>query len=336
MKKGLKLALVMVMAGLFLTACGRHNEVKTTEETSPPPEDKQIVEVEDTKEPATVYMTKTIDSNGLMEIYKALNHPLEADKVAVKISTGEDGSNFLDPALIKELVQSVKGTIVECNTAYGGERAGTEMHYQLAKDHGYTDIAEVDIMDKDGSMSIPIPEGTYNKEDLVGANLKNYDGMIVLSHFKGHVMAGYGGALKNLSIGVASKEGKCLIHTAGKSNATMRGGDTAKFQESMAEAASAVSNYFGDKIVYINVMNKLSVDCDCDTSPEKPSMEDIGILASTDPVALDQACIDLVYKASDGADLITRIESLNGIHILDHAEAIGYGNRKYKLKSIDK
>ena len=257
-----------------------------------------------------VYMTTDISPEGLMAVYEALGREAAGENVAVKISTGETDSNYLRPELIGEFVQAVDGTIVECNTAYGGQRASTAMHYQLAEDHGYTAIADVDIMDENGSMTLPVEGGTVIAENYVGANLANYDFLVVLSHFKGHAMAGFGGALKNLSIGCASSDGKAWIHSGG-TGGNMWGGEQDAFLEAMAEAAKSVVNYFGngERALYINVMNRLSVDCDCDGSPAEPDMHDIGILASTDPVALDQACIDLVYAAEDGASLIQRIES---------------------------
>jgi hypothetical protein len=287
-----------------------------------------------------VYMTKNINPEGLMNVYKVLGRELEG-KVAVKISTGEPGgNNFLSPSLIKELVQSVNGTIVECNTAYNGKRSKTADHKQAAKDHGFTAIANVDIMDEDGSISLPYEKGKNIKVDFVGSHFKNYDSYIILSHFKGHAMGGYGGALKNMSIGIASANGKMWIHTAGVtdkledfSKAFSTPQD--KFLESMAEASGAIINSLCDKILYINVMNKLSIDCDCNSNPADPTMGDIGILSSLDPVALDQACVDLVYKSHDGHDLIKRIEEKNGIHTIEHAEELGLGNRNYDLKNID-
>lgn len=284
----------------------------------------------------TVYMTTDISPTGLKKVYDALGRAPQG-RVAVKLSTGEAGNtHYLSPDLIKDLVQSVNGTIVECNTAYGGSRASTAMHRQVAEDHGFTAIAQVDIMDENGSMSIPVTKGINLKEDFVGANLKNYDSMMVLSHFKGHAMGGFGGAIKNISIGVGSSEGKCWIHTAGASRTSFMGGNQDRFLESMAEAAGAVIDYMGaENMVYISVMNHLSVDCDCDGNPAAPDMHDIGILASLDPVALDQACVDLVYAAPDGASLIQRMESRNGIHTLDHAEDIGIGSQTYELLSVD-
>lgn len=304
---------------------------QTVEET-----ERINMETDETKETPAVYMTTDISPEGLKKVYDALGRNLTGN-VAVKLSTGEaGGSYYLSPDLIKELVQSVNGTIVECNTAYGGSRANTAMHRQVAEDHGFTAIANVDIMDENGSMSIPVTGGQNLTEDLVGANLKNYDSMMVLSHFKGHAMGGFGGAIKNISIGVGSAEGKLLIHSGGKSRNSWGGGSQDAFLEAMAEAASAVIDYMGEEnMLYISVMNNLSVDCDCDSSPAEPDMHDIGILASLDPVALDQACVDLVYAAPDGDSLIERMESRNGIHTLEHAELIGAGSRSYELISMD-
>lgn len=290
-----------------------------------------------TTDAPTVYFTHDLSSDGLLAIYDALGREASGEHVAVKISTGETGSNYLRVELIGDFVQSVGGTIVENNTAYGGQRANTAMHYQLAADHGYTSIANVDILDEDGSMTLPVENGTRLTENYVGAHTANYDFLVVLSHFKGHAMGGFGGALKNLSIGCASSEGKAWIHSGGTSMGNMWGGEQDAFLEAMAEAASSVVNYFGagERCLYINVMNRLSVDCDCDGNPAEPDMHDIGILASLDPVALDQACVDLVYAVPDGASLIRRIESRNGSHILEHAEAIGLGSRTYTLVHIN-
>lgn len=283
---------------------------------------------------AAVYMTENIDPEGLMSVYEALEAVTEG-RIAVKLSTGEPGSNYLRTELIGNFVQSFeRPTIVECNTAYGGSRANTAMHYQVAEDHGYTDIAAVDIMDENGSMTLPVENGDNLTENYVGANFANYDYYIILSHFKGHSMAGYGGAIKNISIGIASSEGKEHIHSGG-TGGSMWSGDQDAFLESMAEAGKSVTDYLDGNILYINVMNRLSVDCDCDSNPAEPDMHDIGILASYDPVALDQACIDLVYEAEDGASLVERIESRNGLHTLEHAEDIGLGSRSYNLVNID-
>jgi uncharacterized Fe-S center protein len=282
-----------------------------------------------------VYMTAKINPEGLMAVYNALG--LQASgNVAVKISTGEPGNtHFLSPDLIKGLVQKVNGTIVECNTAYGGRRASTAAHYQVAKDHGFTAIAPVVILDEKADISIPVTGGTHLTEDIVGARFKEFNFHVVLSHFKGHGMGGLGGALKNMSIGYASSAGKSWIHTAGKSRTSMRGGTQNDFLESMAEAAKAVADANKGKMLYINVMNNLSVDCDCNGRPAKPTMADIGILASLDPVALDQACVDLVFTAKDGKDLVERINSRNGLLTISHAEKIGLGSKSYELKRID-
>ncbi len=246
------------------------------------------------------------------------------------------GSNYLRTDLIGALVGSLpEPTIVECNTAYGGSRSETAMHYQVAKDHGFTDIADVVILDENGSMTLPVNGGTVLTENYVGEHFADYDSYLVLSHFKGHAMAGFGGAIKNISIGIASAQGKSHIHSGG-TGGSMWSGDQTAFLESMAEVGKSVVDALDGKIVYINVMNRLSVDCDCDGNPAEPDMHDIGILASTDPVALDQACIDLIYaqKDGDGVSLVNRIESRNGLHTLEHAEAIGLGSRSYTLVDL--
>ena len=286
-----------------------------------------------------VYMTTDISPQGLMAVYKAMGWT-PTGKVAVKLSTGEPpASNYLDPDLIADLVRTVDGTIVECNTAYGGSRAETAMHYQVAEDHGFTAIADFQIQDENGSMALPVEGGTRLTENYVGAAFADYDSYLVLSHFKGHAMAGFGGAIKNISIGLASSEGKAWIHSGGTSRANIWGGEQDAFLESMAEAGKSVSDALGrgERIAYVNVMNRLSIDCDCDGNPAEPDMHDIGILASTDPVALDQACIDLIYEQrdGDGASLVNRVESRNGLHTLAHAEEIGLGSRTYELVSID-
>ena len=285
---------------------------------------------------SAVYFTSDISSNGLMEIYRALGWT-PTGKVAVKLSTGEPpASNYLRPELIKDLVQSVSGTIVECNTAYGGSRTETAMHRQVAEDHGFTDIADVDILDADGSMQIPVTGGSQLETNYVGSHFENYDSYLVLSHFKGHAMAGFGGAIKNISIGLGSKEGKCLIHTGGRSHTSPWGGDQTAFTESMAEAGKAVSDYLGngDRITYISVLNNLSIDCDCDGNPAKPDIHDIGILASNDPVAIDQAAIDLCFAAEGSDSLKQRVERQNGLHTLEHGAEIGLGSRAYNLIDI--
>ena len=290
-----------------------------------------------------VYFTREISPEALVRIYKALG--VEATgRVAVKISTGEAGGhNYLKPTLIRDLVDEVGGTIVECNTAYGGKRNTTEAHWQTVRDHGFDSIAAVDIMDEEGNLRIPVRDKKHIKYNIVGSHLPYYDFMINLAHFKGHAMGGFGGVLKNASIGVASADGKAYIHTAGKvqSPATAWSNlpEQDAFLESMAAAAQAVHDYFGGRVLYINVMNNLSVDCDCDSHPADPKMKDVGILASTDPVALDKACLDLVFnhKATPGDDnkpLIERINRQHGTHIVDYAERIGLGSRQYEIVEL--
>lgn len=319
----------------------QQQQEQQTADTETTQQEQQTADTETTQQPEAaqgtpvVYMTQEITPEGLMAVYQALQWEPQG-RVAVKLSTGEPpASNYLRPELIAGLVQSLDGTIVECNTAYGGSRAETAMHYQVAEDHGFTAIADFQILDEEGSMTLPVQDGTRLSENYVGAAFEDYDSYLVLSHFKGHSMAGYGGAIKNISIGLGSSEGKAWIHSAGSSLTNPWGGDQDAFLESMAEAGKSVSDYLGDQIVYINVMNRLSVDCDCDGNPAEPDMHDIGILASTDPVALDQACIDLVYSAEDGQSLVNRIESRNGLHTLEHAQQIGLGSRSYELVSID-
>ena len=319
----------------------QEQQEQQTADTETTQQEQQTADTETTQQPEAaqgtpvVYMTRAVTPEGLMAVYQALQWEPQG-RVAVKLSTGEPpASNYLRPELIAGLVQSQNGTIVECNTAYGGSRAETAMHYQVAEDHGFTAIADFQILDEEGSMTLPVQGGTRLSENYVGAAFEDYDSYLVLSHFKGHSMAGYGGAIKNISIGLGSSEGKAWIHSAGSSRTNPWGGDQDAFLESMAEAGKSVSDYLGDQIVYINVMNRLSVDCDCDGNPAEPDMHDIGILASTDPVALDQACIDLVYSAEDGQSLVNRIESRNGLHTLEHAQQIGLGSRSYELVSID-
>lgn len=287
-----------------------------------------------------VYFTSVISSESLVEIYEYLGVELEGN-VAVKISTGEPGGhNYLKPDLIKDLVNKLNGTIVECNVAYSGRRNTTLEHLKTVKEHGFTDIAEVDIMDSEGDMELVVDGGEHLKVNYVGKNIANYDSVLMLSHFKGHAMGGFGGALKNMSIGIASSRGKAWIHSAGTSFTDFWHTDQAKFIESMAEADKSVIDYVNGKngkILYINVMNNLSVDCDCDSNPEDPCMKDIGILASVDPVALDKACLDLIYNSADPGreHMIERIETRNGAHIISYAEKLGIGLKGYELVNID-
>ena len=292
-------------------------------------------------EKSKVYFTKEITPESLIKMYEVLGKELKG-KVAVKISTGEPGGhNFLNPNLIKDLVHKLNGTIVECNTAYGGKRMKLEDHLQTIKDHGFTAIANVDIMDSEGDMPIPVENGFHLKENYVGAHLANYDSMLMLSHFKGHAMGGFGGALKNMSIGIGSSNGKAWIHTAAKTKDPAELWDNLPeqdhFLESMADACKGVMDYMGrDNIVYINVANNLSVDCDCDSNPHAPEMADLGIFASTDPVALDQACYDAVVNADDPgkAALIERMDSRHGIHTVEAASELGLGNREYEIVNV--
>lgn len=287
------------------------------------------------KEKAVVYFTKEITPQAMIRLYEAMGVKLPG-KVAVKLHSGEVGNqNFLRPDFMKPMIDYVKGTIVECNTAYEGKRNTTEEHWNTMKLHGWTEIAEVDILDEKGEMELPIPGGKRIQKNFVGANMKNYDSMLVLSHFKGHPMGGFGGALKNISIGLASSHGKAYIHGAGEVE-KIRTADHDSFLESMADADKSIVDYFGEKIVFINVMKNMSVDCDCCAIAEDPAIADIGVLASADPVALDQACLDLVYASRDpGRDhLLERIESRNGVHTVEAAAALGVGSREYVLKEL--
>ena len=278
-----------------------------------------------------VYYISDITPESLVLIYKTLGVELPG-KVGVKMSTGESTqSNYLRPELIADLIHLVNGTIVECNTAYGGSRSSTAMHRQQARDNSLLDVAELDILDEEGSMEIPIEGGVRIPVDYVGSHFADYDSYLVLTHFKGHAMAGFGGAIKNISIGFGSSMGKVWIHSGGTKTSGGIWGEQDPFLEAMADAAKGVDTYMGDNIVYISVLNRLSVDCDCDGNPSEPDMHDIGILASADPLAIDQAAIDLVYAMPDSGSLIERIESRNGLHTLDAAETIGLGSRNYNL-----
>lgn len=284
---------------------------------------------------SVVYFTEDISPEGLLAVYQALGAEPQG-RIAVKITTGEPpNSNYLKPELIKDLVQSLDGTLVECNTAYGGRRGSNKYHMQVVEDHGFLDIATVDILDADAEISLPVIGGEVLSENFVGANFINYDYYVVLSHFKGHQMAGYGGAIKNISIGIASKAGKIWIHSGGTRTSGGISGNQHDFLKSMAEAGKSVSDSLDGNILYINVMNQLSIDCDCNGRPAEPDMHDVGILASFDPVALDQACIDLVAAAPDSETLMKRINQQDGIITIIHAAGIGLGNREYTLVNID-
>ena len=336
-----KTLLVIFAAAMVFTGCKQKQETPAPEPEGP-----------------VVYMTRDISPEALVKIYKALG--VEASgRVAVKVSTGEGSNpNYLKPELIKDLVMLVDGTIVECNTAYSSgasneqdERTTSENHWRVIERHGFTPLFKVDIMDEEGEMRIPVVDTTHLRYDIVGNHMENYDFMIALNHFKGHPMGGYGGALKNLSIGCASANGKAYIHSSGKMEVLDISklwtpefiGDQEGFLESMAAAAQGVVDYFKQRngIIYISVMNNMSIDCDCVDHPEPVTLEDYGILASTDPVALDQACIDIINNqevtaTNDPTDLLSRIDRQHGIHTIEHAEAIGLGTRKYTLVSIDK
>lgn len=282
-----------------------------------------------------VFFAKDITPDNTIKLYEALGITLPG-KVAVKLHSGEVGNqNFIRPPFWKPMIDYVNGTIVECNTAYEGKRNTTKEHWETMKLHGWTDIAAVDIMDEDGELVLDIPEGQMIQKNFVGSHMKNYDSMLVLSHFKGHPMGGFGGALKNISIGIASSHGKAYIHGAGVEEEIWTA-DHDSFLESMADAAKSILNYFDGKMAFINVMCNMSVDCDCCAVAEDPAIADIGILASLDPVALDQACLDLVYASKDpGRDhLIERIESRNGVHTVDAAAKINAGSREYELISL--
>ncbi|MDE6296818.1 MAG: DUF362 domain-containing protein [Muribaculaceae bacterium] len=289
---------------------------------------------------SVVYMSKEISPEAIIKLYNALGREASG-KVAVKISTGEPGGhNFLNPELIAPFVKLVNGTIVECNTAYQGRRYTADDHLKAAQEHGFTAIAPVDIMDAKGEVKLPLADGKHLKYDIVGASYPDYDFTVILSHFKGHAMGGFGGAVKNMSIGIASGNGKMYIHSAGETESRDGGWKAAQqddFLESMAEAAKSVADHAGDKILYISVANNLSIDCDCDSSPEDPKMGDIGILASLDPIALDKACSDLVRNSDDHGKvhLIERIDSRHGMHTLDYGEKIGLGTQNYKLVNIE-
>lgn len=295
----------------------------------------------DTMEKAKIYFTKEITSEAIVKLYKQLNIEL-TKPTAVKLHSGEKGNqNYLKPEFMKDIIEKVEGIVVECNTAYEGARNTTAKHQKLMQEHGWNKYYQVDIMDSKDDITLEIPNGKIIKKDYVGSHLNNYKSMLVLSHFKGHPMGGFGGALKQLSIGVASSSGKAYIHTAGKTTDVNSLWDNLpkqdKFIEAMADAASAVHNHFKENIAYINIMKNMSVDCDCCAVAEDPCMQDIGMLASTDPIAIDQACLDLVYQSNDKGKnhLIERIESRHGNHIIDAAADLKFGTKDYELINID-
>ncbi len=328
----MKRIFLAIAVGLMATTLGCQAQVAKVGESWQTNDDKAPV----------VYFIKDISPESLMKIYNALGVKAEGNRVGIKISTGESlKSNYLNPELIKNLVQSVNGTFIECNTAYPGNRMDTETHRHTAEEHGFTRVAPVDIMDAEGDTALPVANGKHLNYDLVGKNFLQYDYMMVLSHFKGHAMGGFGGALKNISIGIGSGPGKALIHSAGKtndlSNRSYFHTDQIDFLESMAEAAEAVHTHMNGKAMYINIANRLSVDCDCDGDPEAPKMGDIGIFASLDPVAVDQACVDAVFNSKDPGcgDLQERINSRKGVRTLEHAAELGVGSRNYRLVTLE-
>lgn len=293
------------------------------------------------KKESTVYFCPRITAENLVKVYQALGREAKG-RVCAKLSTGEAGNpNHLSTDVIKKLIHLTDATIVECNTAYDGRRCNTPDHLKTAAEHGFTAIAEVDIMDSEGDMPLPVKNGRHLKENFVGKNWRNYDFTMILSHFKGHPMAGFGGALKNVAIGMASAAGKAWIHTAGKSREVPVDWNNVPpqndFLESMAEACESVFTKAGDNILFISVANNLSVDCDCVAEPEKVEMTDIGILASLDPVALDRACVDMVYNSPDPgkSHLIERMESRNATHLLDYAEQLGLGTQSYRIVNVE-
>lgn len=284
-----------------------------------------------------VYFSKTITPEQVLKLYQLVGKPLSG-KVAIKLHSGETGNqNFLRPEFWKPVIDHVGGTVVECNTAYDGTRNTTEKHWKTMEDHGWSRYFTVDLLDAEGpDLELSIPKGKKIQKNYVGKNIENYDSMLVLSHFKGHPMGGYGGALKQLSIGVASSYGKAYIHGVGKPDEFWTA-DHDSFLESMADAAASVVDYFHGEVVYINVMKNMSVDCDCCAVAEDPCMADIGILASLDPVAIDQACLDLVYKATEDpgqTHMLERIETRNGVHTIEAAAELGIGSRTYELVEV--
>ena len=353
MKKKVILSIACIMALLIMAGCSGNesgtdsqqvsNSASSIEnptiQTNESTDETVVSEVADpvAENSPVVYFTSDISAEGLVKIYDTLGWTPEG-KVAVKISTGEPpASNYLRPELIGDLVKKVNGTIVECNTAYGGSRSSSAMHKQVAEDHGFTAIADFDLMDEEGEVEWPMTGGTRLDKVIVGSHAENYNDWVILSHFKGHAMAGFGGAIKNVGIGISSPSGKVYVHTAGtKTSGSIWYNDQDAWLEALAEMVSGFSNHVGkDHIIYINVMNRLSVDCDCDGTPAEPDIHDIGILAGSDPVALDQACVDLIYQAEGNESLVNRMESLHGIHTLEHAEEIGLGSRTYQLVNID-
>ncbi len=330
----MKKMILPLAALLTLVACGSTQTKPRTEAVVP------VSSTENADAPV-VYFTSNITPEGLLNIYNALGCKPEG-KVGIKISTGESAkTGYLRPEFLAPLVKAVDGTLIECNTAYGGSRMKTADHRKAIAERGFEAVAPVDIMDEEGDLQIPVKDTKHIQYDIVGTHIQNYNFVINLAHFKGHAMGGFGGVLKNQSIGFASTSGKFYIHSAGESQDHWITAEQDAFLESMAAAAQAVADYFGPNIVYIDVMNNMSVDCDCDANPDKPRLADIGILASTDPVALDKACLDLVFnypsqKGDDATALQKRINRQHGTHIIDYAVSIGLGSADYRIVNIDK
>ena len=322
---------------IFLAGCTKKQDLDNAEPVQVETQNETAKDTSTETDGPTVWFTSDISSNGLVKLYETLGWKPEG-KVAVKISTGEPpASNYLRPELISDLVKEVNGTIVECNTAYGGSRASSAVHRQVAEDHGFTAIADFDLLDEEGEVEWPMEGGKRLTKIIVGSHSENYTDWLILSHFKGHAMAGFGGAIKNVGIGISSPSGKVYVHSAGtRTSGSIMHSDQDAWLEALAEMVKGFEDHIGkEHIIYISVMNRLSVDCDCDGHPAEPDIHDIGILASYDPVALDQACVDLIYQADGNASMIKRIESRNGIHTLEHAEEIGLGQRTYTLVNID-
>lgn len=342
--KSLPALLSLLLAVLLLApACTRKSaQSGATPEAAAQSAGRLEHQLPDDADAPVVYFTRDISAEGLLRAFQAMEWT-PTDKVGVKISTGESAkSNHLRPELIGPLVKSIQGTLVECNTAYGGNRSTPEHHHNVVRERGYLDIAPFDLLDEEDYTTLPIPFGKIIQEDYVGSRFPNYTSYLVLSHFKGHAMAGFGGALKNLSIGFASgtaveKSGKAWIHSGGKSATSWQGGDQTAFLEAMGEAALAVCMAMdnGRNIAFVNVMNRLSVDCDCNGNPAEPDMHDIGILSSTDPLALDQACMDLVWKAEDSGSLKARVDRQDGRHILEYTDSFQIYHRNYQLVDLD-
>lgn len=340
MKRWIAVFITVIFMGSLMTGCGKetgsNGEVPETTPAQSNEDSSEAIEPDEkvTYDKPEVFMTSNITPEGLMDVYEALNRPAEG-KTAIKLHFGEPGNtNYLSPDLIKALTESVDGTLIDSNTYYGGKRTQTAAHLQAAKDHGFT-FAPVDILDADGEITLPITGGKRLKEAIVGSHYEDYDFIISIAHFKGHEMAGFGGTFKNLSVGISSVGGKKALHDEPGGRMFSTQGDA--FLEKIAEVTKAILDDNGDKMVFINVLNNLSIDCDCNSSPAKSKMSDIGILASLDPVALDQASVDLIFAApeSENKQLVSRIKLKNGQHMLDYAQELGLGSQEYELVKLD-